>query len=69
MSFKVQVQTASDCGHWVGNELRFATRKEAEAYASALFARWTAVNEHRVVWCDDPINYPPPEDDSDEGGD
>ena len=61
MSFKVEV-IADNSGQWVGNGLRFLTKEEAQAYASDLFARWTAVREHRVLQSVDPVNYPKPLD-------
>ena len=56
--FKVEVNTfscASDA--WTGNGLQFDTREDAEAYASDLADRWTAVRWTRVVEDDgkDPI--------------
>jgi len=46
--FKVEV-IADSSGAWVGNLLTFVTRETAEAYATGLFSRWTAVREWRVV--------------------
>jgi len=46
--FKVEV-IADSSGEWVGNQLRFATKEEAEAYGRDLFSRWTLVREYRVV--------------------
>lgn len=46
--FKVEV-IADNSGQWAGNALEFATREEAENYASDLYARWTAVQKTRVV--------------------
>jgi hypothetical protein len=57
MSFKPEVQT-DDTGKWYGNALRFGTREEAAAQVQDLMMRWFAVNETRVVECDDdPANY------------
>jgi hypothetical protein len=56
MSFKPEVQTDRS-GKWYGNQLRFATREEAEAQVVNLAIRWFAVRETRVVECDDPVNY------------
>ncbi len=39
---------ADDSGKWETNGLCFATKEEAEEYASDLAARWTAVREFRV---------------------
>jgi hypothetical protein len=57
VSFKPEVITVSDPGHWVGNALRFATQPEAEASARDLAARWTAVVDWRVVGSTDAVNY------------
>jgi hypothetical protein len=53
-SFKAEV-IADSSGQWVSNQLRFATKKQAEDYAADLAYRWTAVRETRVVECDDPV--------------
>lgn len=55
MSFKVEV-IADDSGKWAGNALRFKTRKEALAYASDLYSRWTLVRETRTKRVSDPVN-------------
>ena len=57
MSFAAEV-IADSTGTWYGNQLRFATKKEAEAYARDLHSRWTAVRETRVVESTDPVNHP-----------
>ncbi len=54
-SFKIEV-IADSSGKWVGNDLRFATRLEAEAYAADLSSRWTLVRDFRVVESHDPAN-------------
>jgi hypothetical protein len=56
MSFKPEV-IADSSGKWVGNQLRFATREEAQANVCALMLRWFAVRDKRVVESDDPPNY------------
>jgi hypothetical protein len=33
MSFKVEIQDASDNDKWIGNGMRFATKREALAWA------------------------------------
>jgi hypothetical protein len=48
---------ADERGNWTGNNLRFATAKEAEAYVSDLAFRWIAVRGTRVVESNDPVNY------------
>jgi hypothetical protein len=48
---------ADSSGKWCGNAVRFATKAEAEFYATDLSCRWTAVREHRVVESADPVNY------------
>ena len=68
MSFKVEVQDKSDNDKWIGNGLRFATSKEADAWANAtLFGSW--FGETRIVYSEDPINYPPPDKEDEEGVD
>jgi hypothetical protein len=54
MSYKVDV-IADDSGEWVGNALRFETKKEAEEYGRDLFSRWTLVREWRAVPSKDPV--------------
>jgi hypothetical protein len=39
------------------NGLRFATKEEAEAYASDLYGRWTSVRDKRVVESADPVTH------------
>ena len=53
-SFKVEV-TGVPRGNWASNSLRFATRKEADAYALDLAMRWSGMGDWRVVECDDPV--------------
>ena len=48
---------ADSTGKFVGNALRFATKKEAEDNVHDLFMRWTLVRETRVVESTDPVNY------------
>jgi len=48
---------ADSGGKFYGNNLRFATREEAEANARNLANRWTLVTDHRAVESDDPVNY------------
>jgi hypothetical protein len=54
-SYAAQVQAGND-PEWVGNGLRFETRKAAEAYALDLQWRWTAVRGYRVVRSKDAVN-------------
>jgi hypothetical protein len=56
VSYKPEVQTDST-GRWYGNQLRFATREEAQANVEDLASRWFAVREVRVAESDDPVNY------------
>jgi len=56
MSFKVEVTTDSS-GCWDSNALRFATKKQAEAYAVDLMRRWFLVRDTRVVRSRDVVNY------------
>ena len=48
---------ADASGKWCGNQLRFATREEAEANVADLYSRWMLVRQTRVVESDDPVNY------------
>jgi hypothetical protein len=48
---------ADNSGQWTGNQLRFATREEAEQNVYDLSMRWMMVRETRVVESDDPVNY------------
>jgi hypothetical protein len=62
MSFKVEV-IADDSGKWYVNALRFATREEAQIYATNLMWRWTLitlVRDTRIVECDDPVTEESP---------
>jgi len=56
MSWKPEV-IADNSGQWCGNQLRFATREEAEANVYDLSMRWFAVRKTRVVESDEPVNY------------
>lgn len=47
---------ADGTGNFVGNQLRFATRAQAEEYARDLMSRWTSVREWRVMETSDPVN-------------
>jgi len=46
--FKVEI-TTDKRANWAANGLRFDTTAEAEAYAKDLTARWTSVDDWRVV--------------------
>ena len=48
---------ADNSGKFVGNMLRFATKKEAEESVADLAMRWTSVIDTRVVESGDPVNY------------
>jgi len=56
MSWKPEV-IADSSGKWVGNAVAFATKEEAERWASDLAMRWTLVREWRAVESDEPVNY------------
>ena len=56
MSFAAEF-IADSSGQWCGNGVRFATRKEAEAYADHKAWSWTEVRDERVVESADPVNY------------
>jgi hypothetical protein len=55
MSWKVEV-IADGSGQWCGNQLRFASEAEADAYGYDLACRWTLVRNIRSVESDDPVN-------------
>jgi hypothetical protein len=55
-SWKPEV-IADSSGKWCGNQLRFATKKEAEQNVADLASRWFSVTETRVVESDEPVNY------------
>jgi hypothetical protein len=48
---------ADSSGKFYGNQMRFATKQEAENYIANLMFKWTAVRETRVVKTNDPVNY------------
>ena len=56
MSYCAEV-VADRTGKFVGNQLRFATHQEADAYGRDLMGRWFLVEKYRVVESDDPVNY------------
>ena len=56
MSWKPEV-IADSSGEWCGNQLRFATKQEAEDNVYDLMMRWFLVRETRVVEVDEPVNY------------
>lgn len=56
ISFGVEV-IADDSGEFAGNNVRFRSPGEAEAYGADLAARWTLVSEWRVCDSDKPANY------------
>lgn len=47
-SYIVEV-IADNSGTWCGNQLTFASHRDAEAYAIDLARRWTSVRDYRVV--------------------
>ncbi len=58
MSWAPEVQADGAGIHkWSGNGLRFATKKEAEAWVYGLSLRWLLVTDTRVVESSDPVNY------------
>lgn len=56
MSFGAEV-VADSSGKFCGNQIRFATKMEAELYARDLMRRWTLVVSWRIVEYADPVNY------------
>jgi hypothetical protein len=58
MSWKVMVHGKGDpVGHFVSNQTRFATKKEAEAAGSELYSRWMGMDAYHVKRSSDPVNY------------
>ena len=55
MSWKPEVQTGGS--EWTPNGLAFATKEEAEIWASDLMFRWTLVTDTRAVESDQPVNH------------
>ena len=47
---------ADSSGKWSRNQMRFATKEEADAYNADLMWRWTSVREIRSVEHTDPVN-------------
>ena len=41
---------------WASNSIRFATKAEADAYASDLYSRWTQPTDKRSVESPDPVS-------------
>ena len=56
MSWAGEVKTFGG-SRFNGNQLRFLTPDEAQKYVMDLRARWTLVNETRVVESSDVVNY------------
>ena len=56
MSFKAFFSTNYGTS-WATNALAFATREEAEQYASDLLLRWWAPTNYEVRESDEPVNY------------
>lgn len=56
MSWSCEV-IADNSGKWAGNALRFASKKECDAYARDLFSRWTSVTKYRSKRTYDAVNY------------
>jgi hypothetical protein len=57
MSYAPQVKKFDDDDRWLGNGLRFATDREAEAWIAAAFGRQTLKRNARIIISDDPVNY------------
>lgn len=56
MSFKPEIRCYKEVT-FGSNALAFATREEAENWAKALFNRWFAAEEWRVVESDEPVSH------------
>ena len=57
MSWQPEVQVVGEGDKWLSNQLRFATREEAEANARDLMGRWMLVTASRAAESTDPVNY------------
>jgi hypothetical protein len=57
MSWISQVQVVSDGDKWVGNQISFATKEEAEGYVKDLASRWFAVTNTRAIESDKEVTY------------
>jgi hypothetical protein len=57
MSYAPQVMMFTNDDHLLGNGLRFATPREAEAWIAAAFGRRTLKRNARIIISDDPVNY------------
>ena len=55
MSYKVEVTTAGDNGHYTANGLRFASEAEASEYGQDLNLRWMAVLAWHTTETTDPV--------------
>jgi hypothetical protein len=53
-SFKPEVLAQ---GEWCPNALRFATKKESDAYLFDLGLRWFGFTDSRSTPCDDPVTH------------
>jgi hypothetical protein len=53
MSFKSEVYT----GTWSHNDLRFATKEEAEASGKELLTRWYTPTDSRAIESSDPVRH------------
>ena len=57
MSYAPQVKKFDGDDCWLGNGLRFATDREAEAWIIAAFGRQMLKRNARIIISDDPVNY------------
>jgi hypothetical protein len=57
MSWISQVQVVSDGDKWVGNQISFATKEEAEGYVKDLASRWFSVTNTRAIESDKEVTY------------
>jgi hypothetical protein len=57
LSYAPQVKKFDGDDGWLGNGLRFATDREAEAWIAAAFGRQMLKRNARIVISDDPVNY------------
>ena len=55
MSYKVEVTTVGDNGHYEANGLRFASEAEASEYGQHLANRWLAVTDWHTTKTTDPV--------------
>lgn len=54
MSWKPELKVE---GQWYDNQLRFATKQEAEEAAKETYSNWMLARDYRASESDEPVNY------------